>query len=71
MAISLKHAFTSAKPDGPDSTLVRPSDWNAEHQLQLATGKLIGRVTAGDGAAEEIPIGDFVKTTDTIDGGSF
>lgn len=31
MADVLKHQFTSAKPDGPDTTVIRPSDWNAEH----------------------------------------
>jgi hypothetical protein len=28
---NIKHAFTSAKPDGPDPTQVQPSNWNAEH----------------------------------------
>lgn len=55
MTISLKHAFQSAKGDGTDSTLVRPSNWNAEHTITLAADKLIGRATAGTGAAEEIP----------------
>lgn len=27
----IKHAFTSPKEDWPDSSLVRPSDWNADH----------------------------------------
>lgn len=27
----IKHAFTSAKSDGGDATLVRPSNWNADH----------------------------------------
>jgi hypothetical protein len=54
MAISLKHAFESAVPDGGDASLVRPSNWNAEHILLVATGILLGRATAGDGAAEEL-----------------
>ena len=29
--MGIKHAFTSAKSDGGDATLVRPSDWNAAH----------------------------------------
>lgn len=29
----IRHAFQSAKADGADNTLVRPSDWNAEHQM--------------------------------------
>lgn len=57
MAVSLKHNFQSAIPDGSDATLVRPSDWNAEHVLTLATGKLLGRSTAGTGAAEEVTPG--------------
>ena len=31
MADVVKHKFTSAKADGADATLVRPSNWNAEH----------------------------------------
>lgn len=54
MTISLKHAFTSAKSDGADATLVRPSNWNAEHTLTLATDRLLGRQTSGSGAVEEI-----------------
>lgn len=57
MAISLKHSFTSAKSDGTDSTLIQPSYWNAEHQIQMATARIVGRTTAGTGAAEEISIG--------------
>jgi hypothetical protein len=57
MAISLKHLFVSTKADGTDSTLVQPSNWNAEHQIQMATARIIGRTTAGTGAAEEISIG--------------
>jgi hypothetical protein len=34
----VKHAFTSAKSDGADATLVRPSDWNAGHVIPYAPG---------------------------------
>lgn len=54
MTISLKHAFTSGKSDGGDATLVQPSNWNAEHTITLATDTVLGRSTAGTGAAEEI-----------------
>ena len=57
MAISLKHTFQSAKSDGADSSLVQPSNWNAEHTITVATGKLLGRTTAGTGAVEEISAG--------------
>lgn len=56
MTIQIKHAFTSLKGDGGDATLVRPSNWNAAHTFQLATGKLVGRLTAGAGDAEEIAL---------------
>lgn len=29
--MSIVHNFESPKADGPDDTLVRPSDWNANH----------------------------------------
>jgi hypothetical protein len=56
MAISVKHKFTSAKTDGVDSTRIQPSNWNDEHDLELATAKLLGRTTAGAGPAEEIGV---------------
>ena len=57
MTVSLKHTKTSAIPDAGDATLVQPSDWNAEHDLTIATGKLVGRTTAGTGTIEEITVG--------------
>ena len=33
MAITVKHTKVSAIPDAGDSTLVQPSDWNADHTL--------------------------------------
>lgn len=57
MVVSLKHAFQSAVSDSGDTTLVQPSNWNAEHTLTLATGRLLGRTSAGAGAAEEISAG--------------
>lgn len=57
MAVSLKHAFTSSIPDDTDTSLVRPSNWNAEHNLTLAASSLLGRATASAGAAEEISVG--------------
>jgi hypothetical protein len=31
---NIKHAFVSGKSDGGDATLVRPSNWNAEHVVE-------------------------------------
>src|SRR4051812_15641124 len=33
-----KHAFTSAKADGADASLVKPSDWNASHTVEEQYG---------------------------------
>lgn len=67
MAISLKHNFASAKPDGTDLTLIQPSNWNDEHTLQLATSRLIGRTTAGTGSAEEIAVsGDLLLSAGVL-----
>lgn len=57
MAVEVKHKFVSAKADGADATVVRPSNWNDDHDLTLASGRLLGRTTAGTGAAEEIAAG--------------
>lgn len=55
---SLKHLFNSPKADGSDPTLVKPSDWNAEHKLTASTdGVVIGRaVGAGPGDMQELSI---------------
>lgn len=49
-----------------DDKLVQASDWNAEHSLTMGTGALLGRTTAGTGAAEEISVGGGL----TLSGGS-
>lgn len=66
--MAIKHPFTSAKADGGDTTLVQPSNWNADHTIDAATityaqiqnvsatDKLLGRSTAGAGVVEEIAL---------------
>ncbi len=56
MTVSLKHKFASVKADGDDASLVRPSNWNDEHDLVIDTSKIVGRTTAGTGSAEEIGV---------------
>lgn len=48
MAVSLKHKFASAKSDGGDTTLVRPSNWNDEHDLTAVANSVLasGATTA-------------------------
>lgn len=64
--MAITHSFSNPHADGPDTTIVRPGDWNAPHviandtityaQIQnvSATDKLLGRATAGAGDIEEI-----------------
>jgi hypothetical protein len=39
--MAIKHAFQSSKSDGADSSLVRPSNWNADHTIEF--GDLINK----------------------------
>lgn len=41
MAVTIQHAFESAKDDGADETLVRPSNWNAGHVIRWTLNKLL------------------------------
>jgi hypothetical protein len=43
-----RHPFVSAIADGGDATLVRPSDWNADHVSPYATGSFT--VATGNGS---------------------
>lgn len=59
MTISIAPVFTSALSDDSAALAagqVTPSRWNSGSTLSLATAKLIGRTTAGTGAAEEISV---------------
>jgi hypothetical protein len=56
MTVSLKHTFASAKPDSADPTIIQPSNWNQEHVLTAAAGKVLGRDTSGAGNVQELPI---------------
>jgi microcystin-dependent protein len=56
MALSWLHKFVSAKSDGVDSTLVKPSNWNAEHDVKTTLdGILLGR-PAGAGPGDIIEL---------------
>lgn len=59
--VDVKHHFVSAKADGTDSTLVKPSDWNAGHDVTTAAdGVVLGRAPgAGAGAVQEVPMANM------------
>jgi hypothetical protein len=63
--VAVKHPFVSGKTDGGDATVVRPSNWNADHTVEadsitlamladIATARLLGRVTAATGDPEAL-----------------
>jgi hypothetical protein len=57
MTVSVKHQFTSAKSDGTDTTQVQPSNWNADHAVNMVGPALLGKPTTGTGPAVEITLG--------------
>jgi hypothetical protein len=71
MAITVKHKFVSAIPDGTDTSVVRPSNWNDDHELTgtvpvanggtgaaTLTGYVVGNGTSAMTAVSSIPSGD-------------
>lgn len=61
---TLKHKFNSPQADGVDPTLVKPSDWNAEHDIEASTdGVFIGRPPgAGPGPMQELAFGSIMPS---------
>lgn len=57
MSITIKHPKVLSQADGTDNTVMRPSDFNANHELLMATAKLLGRGSADVGLVEEISLG--------------
>lgn len=51
----ISHSFVSAIPDGADATLVRPSDWNADHVGESAGVVPLGGIIMWSGAIAAIP----------------
>lgn len=52
MAVTATHAFVHGVADGPDATIVQPSDWNANHTFAERTKRipLVPRCTDGGAA---------------------
>lgn len=55
--VSVTHRFRSTKADAADSSLVKPSDWNDDHDIALTQRAVLGRLAAGPGSATEILLG--------------
>jgi len=58
MAITVKHTKVSTIPDGDDTSVVRPSDWNADHQL-------VGTVPVANGGTGAATLTGYVKGNGT------
>jgi hypothetical protein len=55
----IKHAFVNPQSDGPDTTIARPSDWNADH-TGLAPGTIVAVFDGGSAAITGNPEVDVV-----------
>jgi hypothetical protein len=58
MAITVKHSKVSTIPDGDDTSVVRPSDWNADHSL-------VGTVPVANGGTGAATLTGYVKGNGT------
>ena len=58
MAITVKHTKVSTIPDGDDSSLIRPSDWNDDHVLT-------GTIPVANGGTGAATLTGYVKGTGT------
>lgn len=59
--MTIKHTKTSGKSDGEDSSLVQPSDWNANHTIDDGT------ITAAKLASTAVTPGSYTATNLTVD----
>lgn len=57
MAILVKHNFVSTVADNGNTNEVGPNEWNDGHAITMAGGGFVlGRITNGSGAVEELPL---------------
>ena len=75
MPITVKHSKTSAIPDAGDTTLVQPSDWNADHTL-TGLGTMAEQnansvaITGGTISGVTIPASNVTGTLGVSNGGT-
>ena len=72
--MAIKHAFTSGKSDGSDPTLVRASNWNADHVVDAlaptgltgatSPSRYVGGTVTGAPITGTFAVGDFVLAQD-------
>jgi hypothetical protein len=75
MAITVKHTKVSLIPDGDDTSVVRPSDWNADHTL-VGLGTMAEQnanavaITGGTISGVTIPASNITGTLGVPNGGT-
>ena len=75
MAITVKHTKVSTIPDGDDSSLIRPSDWNQDHTL-IGLGTMAEQnansvaITGGTISGVTLPASNITGTLDVPHGGT-
>jgi len=63
MAITVTHPFVSAIADGTDTTVVRPSNWNATHSISGTVDPVNGGTGIANNAASTLTItGSYAST---------
>jgi len=62
LGITLAHNFVSAKGNGTDLTLIQPSNWNDQHIIKCDGNMLLGNLTSGNAAIQQIPLSTFMAT---------
>jgi hypothetical protein len=67
MAITVKHTKVSLIPDGDDSSLIRPSDWNQDHTL-IGLGTMAEQdanfVAITGGTISGVAVSGYIPTTE-------
>lgn len=61
MAVKIKHKKVVNKPDGPDESVVRPTNWNEDHSVLMTGPALVGKDSVNEGEAIEITLADDFK----------
>lgn len=75
MAITVKHTKVSTIPDGNDSSLIRPSDWNEDHTL-IGLGTMAEQnansvaITGGTISGVTLPASNITGTLGVPNGGT-
>lgn len=54
--MAIKHRKVNTVPDGGDTSLVRPSDWNDTHEFLVGSQRLVGNATGAPAEAQDVAL---------------